>query len=135
GLDRKTRRAIPWRRLVTPTASRRTSLSSVRITDASAQRQERRLLVVPPLPGLQRHPAGRIFRAQALSAAKTACIVIQDSLSRIDTSATSAALRRGTAPPTRSTQARDPFCNGVRVLVSSRGPQGEKATVPELRPA
>jgi hypothetical protein len=46
-------------------------LSAVRRTDAPAHRQERRVLVVQPLPGLQGHAAGRVRHVQAWCLAST----------------------------------------------------------------
>ncbi|MEG6835175.1 hypothetical protein V1987_33010 [Pseudomonas aeruginosa] len=52
-------------RLPVHQGSPRAGMPAVRRTHAPAQRQERPVLVVQPLPGLQRHAASRIRQLQA----------------------------------------------------------------------
>ncbi|HRF04905.1 MAG TPA: hypothetical protein PLP32_10005 [Accumulibacter sp.] len=50
-------------------------MPAVRRTHAPAQRQERPILVMQPLPGLQRHAAGRIRQLQARPRAHVVILV------------------------------------------------------------
>src|SRR5690606_26170076 len=81
-----------------PQAAARAELPAVRRPDAPAQQQERRVLVVQPLPGLQGHGAGRNRDRQARSA-KPAASVSEGELTPTFPSATPAAADGGANLP------------------------------------
>ena len=117
-LGRPARAAVP-RRHARPQAATRTELPAVRCPDAPAQRQERRVLVVQPLPGLQGRSRSKMPR-QA-SAAHPA----EHPAHRVGAPGEltpSLPLPRRLLPtaganlPRPRTPQRVPFCNGVRVL-------------------